>query len=196
MNKKVFFLIATLFFVNLSMKSQNEDNKWVVGASSAFTSYGTEGKRVLGERYSSQVIKLNAARYFFKGLSLDGSMTLSPINKVKGLINNKFAYFSIDATIRYDFNTSNENLVPYVGAGFGLVGAPSSVPGSKTTGTLNAVAGGTFWFSPRLGLNAQVAFKRSPANIISMVSHTQTSFGLVYSLNRRVLNYRLWDKKY
>lgn len=196
MNKNIFFLIAILFLSSFNVKAQNEDNKWVVGLSSVLTSYGANGSRVLGERYSSQVLKLNAARYFLKGLSLDASVVLSPINKVEGFINNRFSYFSLDGTIRYDFNTSDENLVPYIGLGLSIVGAPSSIPGAKRTGTYNFVAGGTFWFSPRLGLNAQMMYKKAPENIISMVTHTQVSAGLVYSLNRRVLNYRLWDHKY
>lgn len=196
MNKNILFLLAALLLCNFTATSQNEDNRWVAGISTAFTSFGRQGKAVVGERYMSQVIKLNAARYFFKGLSLDGSLVLSPINKVEGLIDNKFSYFSADFTLRYDFNTSDENLVPYIGGGFSYIGAPSSVLGAANTISLNFVGGGTFWFSPRLGLNAQLAYKRLPENIVSMVTHTQVSFGLVYSLNRRVLNYRLWDHRY
>lgn len=196
MNKNVFFLAAILLLSGFSVQSQNKDNKWVVGLSSVLTSYGKNGTRVLGERYGSQLIKLNAARYIYKGISLDGSMVLSPINKVSGFINNAFPYFSLDGTIRYDFNTSDENLVPYIGLGLSIVGAPNNIPGAKRTGTYNFVAGGTFWFSPRLGLNAQMMYKRAPENIISMVTHTQVSAGLVFSLNRRVMNYRLWDHRY
>lgn len=196
MNKKVFFLAAIFTLSSLSMKSQNKDNKWVVGVSSVLTSYGIEGERVLGERFGSQVLKLNTARYLFNGLTLDAGVVLSPINEVKGLINNQFSYFSLDGTLRYDFNTSDENLVPYIGIGLSIVGAPSHIRGAKRTGTYNFVAGGTFWFSPRIGLNAQVMYKRAPENIISMVTHTQVSGGLVFSLNRRVMNYRLWDHRY
>ncbi|MFY0603943.1 MAG: hypothetical protein JXQ93_08325 [Flavobacteriaceae bacterium] len=196
MNKNIFFLLIVLLLSNVGVNAQNEDNRWVVGVSSVLTSYGTDGERVLGERYSSQVLKLNVSRYFFKGLTLDAGMVLSPINEVKGFINNNFSYFSLDGTIRYDFNTSDENWVPYVGLGLSVVGAPSNVSGAKRTGTMNAVLGTTFWFSPRVGFNAQMMYKRAPSNIISMVTHTQVSAGLVFSLNRRVLNYRLWDHKY
>lgn len=196
MNKKVFFLAAIFTLSSLSIKSQNKDNKWVVGVSSVLTSYGLDGERVLGERFGSQVLKLNTARYLFKGLTLDAGVVLSPINEVKGLINNKFSYFSLDGTLRYDFNTSDENLVPYIGLGISIVGAPSHISGAKRTGTYNFVAGGTFWFSPSIGINAQFMYKRAPENIISMVTHTQVSGGLVFSLNRRVMNYRLWDRRY
>lgn len=196
MNKNVFFLVIALLLSSTIIKAQNEDNKWVVGVSGALTSFGNKGTVHLMERYNLQVPKINIARYLFKGLTLDGAMSLSAINEVPGFYGNAFSYFSMDLTLRYDFNQSDENLVPYLGVGGSLVGAPSTRPGSNMTSTVNFGGGGTFWFSPRFGLNAQILYKISPDKFQSMISHSQLSVGLVFSLGRRVMNYRLWDNRY
>lgn len=192
-NKCVYVLAITLLFSSFCAISQSQSSPWVIGASGVSTSYGDDGERVLNTRYGVQFLKLNATRYLFKGISLDGSVTLSPINEIEGLFSNRFAYFSIDLMARYDFNTSKDNLVPYVAAGFGIVGAPSHIQGAASTESLNVAGGGTFWFSHNVGLNVQVTYKSVTQGIISMVNHIQTSFGLIYSLDSRPLNYRLWD---
>ncbi|QMU63260.1 MAG: hypothetical protein GKR88_02515 [Flavobacteriaceae bacterium] len=196
MKKTVFFLLTVFLFCNFIVKSQNQDFKWVAGISGTYTYYGNVSANVIKDKNSFQIPKFNVARYISKGITLDGSIILSTINGIEGFFTNSFHYFSVDFTGRYDFGLSNENLVPYAGFGFGFVGAPSTVKTAKTSISLNAVAGGTFWFSSNWGLNAQFVFKRLRHSAIKMLTNTQLSFGLVYSFEKRVLNYRIWDKKH
>jgi predicted porin len=119
---------------------------------------------------------------------------LSFLNELDGFYENSFNYFSFDGAIRYDFNLSEENLVPYVAIGGSIVGAPTDVlPFSVATPTLNFSFGGTYWVMHHWGLNVQGTYKYSQEEFLSMRSHTQFSAGLVYSFSPRVLVYRVWD---
>ncbi len=189
--KKFFFLIISLLF-SFFVNSQNLDSKWVIGASSSLTIFEDY---TLGERFNSQIPKINISRYVFSSFSLDVGLTSSVINKVDGIFSNAFNYFSLDGSVRYDFNLSNENLVPYIGLGASIVGGPETLPSSKTTATLNFLFGGTYWISNHWGLNAQYIYKFSPEEYESMISHTQLTAGLVYSLNPRPLVRRIWDRR-
>lgn len=186
--------VAILLFIYCASTAQTKDQKWVLGVSGSFVSFGDGGANsILRERYNIQVPKLNVTRYLFKGLSIEGGVTLSVLEELDGFYDNSFNYFSLDGAIRYDFNLSRENLVPYMGLGGSIVGGPSVIPGAKATPTLNFIFGGTFWITPQWGLNVQGAYKYSQDEFQSMRSHTQLSAGLVYSFKRRVMVYRIWD---
>lgn len=176
-----------------SSQAQSKHEKWAFGLSGSFISFGQKGATTIGEQFIVQVPTISATRYFFKGFSLDGRVSFSLIDKVDQFYSNAFPYFSVDGTIRYDFNQSQENVVPYVGLGMSLIAGPSSIPGSKTSPTTNFVGGATIWISPKIGINAQAAYKYSAADIQSMESHSQISVGLVYSLQARSMVRRLWD---
>ncbi len=191
--KRIIALAILLCICSTSI-AQNKENKWVVGISGSFVNFGDAGLNTLRDRFNFQVPKINVSRYLFAGFVLDGGVTLSAIEKVDGFYGNAFNYFSLDGTIRYDFNLSDENLVPYIGLGGSIIGAPKrTLPDSKATSTINFTFGGTFWISHHWGLNVQGTYKVSPDGIESMVSHSQASAGLVYSFNPRNLLYRVWD---
>lgn len=173
--------------------SQSSDSKWAFGVSGSFINFSQDASERIGEKFILQVPTLSAARYFFKGFSVDGRISLSAIDKVDQFFTNGFNYFSVDGTIRYDFQLSKENVVPYVGLGMSFIAGPSTIPGSKTSPTTNFVGGATIWVSPKFGINAQAAYKYSSKDIQSMESHTQLSVGLVYSLRARSMVQRLWD---
>jgi len=192
--KKIVFLGLFLISSLVCCNAQNDDNKWVLGVSGSFVSFGEEGlTSPLQERFNVQLPKINVTRYIFSGLSLDAGVTYGVLSEVDGFYGNAFDYFSLDGNVRYDFNLSDENLVPYIGIGGSIVGAPSTIQGSKATPTINLSIGGTFWISPHWGLNAQGTYKYSSEEYASMRSHSQISAGLVYSFSPRVLVYRLWD---
>lgn len=190
--KKIIILLL-LVPVSLTSYSQNKDNKWTLGVSGSFVSFGERGINSIGERFNSQLPKVTVSRYLFAGLVANAGFTYGAINKIDGFFSNEFDYFSLDGNLRYDFNLSDENLVPYIGLGGSIVGAPSTIQGSKATPTLNFTFGGTFWISPQWGLNTQTTYKHSPDDFESMRSHLQISAGLVYSFSPRVMVYRLWD---
>lgn len=191
--KKIVFL-TLLLSMSLTFQGQNNESKWTLGVSGSFISFGEDGTTsAIRERFNVQLPKINVTRYLFNGLSLDAGLTYGLLGEIDGFYGNAFDYFSLDGTVRYDFNLSNENLVPYIGIGGSIVGAPSTIPGSKATPTVNFTFGGTFWISPQWGLNVQGTYKYSQEEFESMLSHSQISAGLVYSFDPRVLVYRLWD---
>lgn len=186
--------VAILLFIYCATAAQTKDQKWVLGISGSFVSFGDAGaESLIQERYNVQVPKLNLTRYLFKGLSAEAGVTLSVLDELDGFYDNGFNYFSLDGALRYDFNLSRENLVPYMGIGGSLVGGPSTIPDSKMTPTLNFTFGGTYWISPQWGLNVQGTYKYSQEEFASMRSHSQLSAGLVYSFKPRVMVYRIWD---
>lgn len=191
---KKIVLAALLICVSFTSYSQNKGFKWTLGVSGSFISFGEDGNNsLIRERFNVQLPKINVSRYLFKGLVADAGITYGAISEIDGFFGNAFNYFSLDGNLRYDFNLSDENLVPYMGIGASIVGAPSTIQGAQATGTLNFSFGGTFWISPQWGINAQATYKHSPEEYESMRSHTQLSAGLVYSFGERVMVYRLWD---
>jgi len=190
---KKIVILALLLSISLVSNSQNKQSKWTVGVSGSFVSFGEDGLTSIGERFNIQLPKLNVSRYVYSGLIADAGITFGAISEVDGFFGNAFDYFSLDGNIRYDFNLSEENLVPYVAIGGSIIGAPSTIPGSKATPTVNFTFGTTFWITHHWGINAQATYKYSSEEYESMRSHSQISAGLVYSLNPRVLVYRIWD---
>lgn len=188
--KKIFSTAILVCCFSLA-KSQNYDNKWVAGIS---ISYAIFQDNSFGSRYNTQFPKINLSRYLFSGFSLDGSVTLSGLGDVEGLFSNLFSYNSLDGYVRYDFNLSDNNLVPYMAIGASFIGAPSTKENANATSTLNIAFGGTFWITHHWGLNGQYTYKVSPELYTSMVNHTQLTAGLVYSFNPRKLVRRLWDR--
>ena len=186
--------LAILLCIYGTTTAQTKDQKWVLGVSGSFVNFGDAGANsILRERFNFQVPKINLTRYFFKGLSLEAGVTLSALDELDGFYENEFSYFSLDGAIRYDFNLSEENLVPYMAIGGSIIGAPSTINNSNATPTLNFSFGGTYWISHQWGLNVQGTYKYSQDEFESMRSHTQLSAGLVYSFKPRVLVYRIWD---
>ena len=184
-------LLILLLSLSISSPSQNKENKWVLGVSSSLVIFQNNS---LGESYNSQLPKINLSRYLFPGFSIDGSVTQGALGEIEGLITNQFNYNSLDGYIRYDFNLSDNNLVPYLAVGASLIGAPSTIENASATSTLNMAFGGTFWITHHWGLIGQYTYKASPELSTSMVNHTQLTAGIVYSFRPRILVRRLWDK--
>ena len=129
--KKISLIL--LLLISTYSSSQNKENKWVIGVSSSLVVFQNNS---LGESYNSQLPKINLSRYLFPGFSIDGSVTLSALSEVGGLVNNQFNYNSLDGYVRYDFNLSDNNLVPYLAVGASLIGAPSTIENASTTSTI------------------------------------------------------------
>ena len=185
-------LTAILLCSSILAKSQNHDNKWVAGISGSYVIFQDNS---LGSLYNTQAPKINIIRYLFYGFSLEGAATLSGIGDIDGLLSNNFSYNSLDGYLRYDFNLSDNNLVPFIAIGASFIGAPSTKENANATSTLNIAFGGTFWVTHHWGLNAQYTYKFSPELYTSMVNHTQLTAGLVYSFRPRILVRRLWNRR-
>jgi len=97
-------------------------------------------------------------------------------------------YLTLDATIRYDFNRSDDNAVPYL-----LLGV-SSINALITSPTINFGAGNTLWFSQQYGVNFQAMLRYSSDKTYLQKSHKYFSVGIVYSFIPRNLVRRVWGR--
>ena len=185
--------IALFLFISLAANAQNNENKWVVGVSGSLVRFSNINR--VKDWHNFQAPKINIARYLFSGLSVDAGITLNAID-IHPFVTNAFSYNSFDGNLRYDFNLSNNNLVPYLTVGASIVGPPSTIQNSKTSGVLNIGVGGTFWVSSHWGLNSQISYKHSPEKVLSMTAHKQLTVGVVYSLKprERVIK-SFWNKR-
>ena len=86
-----YLLLLLLVSLSTYSSSQNKENKWVIGVSSSLVVFQNNS---LGESYNSKFPKINLSRYLFPGFSIDGSVTLSALSEVGGLVNNQFNYNS------------------------------------------------------------------------------------------------------
>ena len=171
------FLILILL-ISFSTNAQNENNKWVVGVSGSLVRFSNINR--VKDWHNFQAPKINIARYLFSGLTVDAGITLNAIN-ISPFVTNNFSYNSFDGNLRYDFNLSDNHLVPYLTVGASIVGPPSTIQNSKSSGVLNVGFGGTFWVSSHLGLNTQISYKHSSEKVYSMTAHKQLTVGV----NRR-----------
>ncbi|CAI8299638.1 MAG: Uncharacterised protein [Flavobacterium sp. SCGC AAA160-P02] len=188
--KKIVFLINVFLFSWLS-NAQSEESKWVVGLSSSLLRFDKNERDRIQDGHNFQFPKINVVRYLTDGVSFDASITLGVVG-IDPIVHNPFDYFSLDGTLRYDFNLSDDNFVPYVGLGGGLINAPSTIQNSKTSGTLNLTFGSTLWISNHLGVNAQSTYKNPLQQGQGIVNHIQISVGVVYSFSPRYFRSRSW----
>jgi len=191
--KKTFFLVSIILFSSLS-KAQSKENKWVVGISSSLVIFDKKDRDNVRDGHNFQFPKINVARYLSSGLSLDASMTLGMFD-IEPIVRNPFDYFSLDGTLRYDFNSSENNFTYYVGLGGSIVFPPSTIQNSKSSGTLNLTFGSTLWLGNQWGLNFQSVYKRSFEPGQGMVSHIQIAMGIVYSLSPKYFKPRSWSDR-
>ena len=194
MKKSLLITIVLITLGYFSVKAQGSDDKWAIGLSSSSVLFDKDDASKIGQRYNVQFPRINVSRELSYGLSFDVALTFNVLENVKGLIANNFNYTSLDLAIRYDFGRSERNLVPYIGFGIGYIDGASTVPGSATTFSANALGGATFWISERFGLTGQLTYKYVSADIISMVSHVQGSAGIVFRLGASSSQKRLWER--
>jgi hypothetical protein len=179
-HKKIYLLIFFLC-LGIQLNGQNFDNKWTVAFGGGAAMYTNAAGEIVGGALTDQSFRVNFSRYFFNNFTLDAAFSLSLFDSQK--------YTSIDATVRYDFGTSNYNTVPYI-----LVGT-SIVDQIKSTPTLNFGFGNTFWLFQNYGLNFQLMYKYSANKYETQRSHLFPSVGFVYSFGPRNLNPRVWNSR-
>lgn len=188
-----FVILCLLLFYGVQFNAQSKQSKWAFGVNASVVYFGNDQSKVVKEQYNYQFPKLNITRYLFEGFSLEAGITVPFLIDIDGFFENSFDYWSIDGALRYDFNLSDENLVPYLAVGGSYIKAPSTIPNSKNSPTLNFSLGGTFWFHHHWGIHSQFTYKFSPEDVASMASHSQLSAGIVYSFKPRQLLFRVWD---
>lgn len=183
MKNKYNYLAIFLLLITSSVFSQNADNKWTFGIDLASVKYSEADGKDLGGSFINQSPRFSLSKYMFSNITFVGAISTA--------IGDNQKYTTFDGLARYDFGTSQNNVVPYVFIGGSFIKAEV-----VTTPTANFGVGNTFWFSDKYGLNLQFMYKYSQDKFQSQKSHTMTSIGLVYSFGSRTLNPRLWSSSH
>lgn len=177
--KIIFYLLLSLLFT-VTLQAQSEDNEWAVGFQIAMAKYPLAEGEIVGGKIGYQIPRITVAKYLHAGFSVEGAIAHS-------FADNTQDYVTLDASLRYDFKTSNKKIVPYLITGISYIWALEGSP------TLNAGAGGTIWLNNRFGLTGQAIYKYSPKKFTTQFSHPYLSCGLVYRFNGFSGGARLWD---
>lgn len=175
--KRKIVLIAIFCCLTTSIFSQNLNDSWMVGVGFGITKFDKSDTDFIGDQYLFQVPTLHVTMPIGDRFSLDGAMTFNTI-KDAGFILNQVKYFSMDGSLRYNFDAILTNVAPYVFIGGSVVDSER-----KMTPTLNIGAGGILWVSETIGINPQLNYKHSFEEYESMRSHIQGTLGVVFKLN-------------
>jgi outer membrane protein W len=184
------FLITCFFQVSFS---QDEQNKWVLGAGfnavdffptgepSEFT--GNNGGFFSGisnakDHWNVSAPSINITRHLKNRFSADVSISINNITKVGAFETKSLSYFSVDTSLQYSILDNSSKFSPYafVGGGYTWIN-------SKGWGTFNAGLGTNYWFSNKFGAKLNMAYKHSGDKKHRVLSHFQYSFGLIVKLN-------------
>ncbi|WBX73698.1 hypothetical protein PG913_00060 [Tenacibaculum pacificus] len=181
-------LLITLFCFSINLCSQNLNDSWQIGAGIGITKFSESDGDVIGDTNMFQVPVLSLTVPVSKHLSVNSAMSLSVIDNI-GIMENSVNYFSIDASLRYNFNAILNKFSPYIFVGGSVVDSEL-----RSTPTLNIGTGGIYWFTNTIGLNPQVYYKYSADSFESMHSHIQATLSLVFKLKSNGSNTRNGSK--
>ena len=193
MNK--YLLPIIMLFVSLSVQSQSHNSEWRVGLSGSVVKLNNSNvldSNLEGELHNFQFPKLNVLKTISSEFSLETAITAGSFEAIG--ITNKFDYLSLDMNLIYNFNLSENKFVPHVGIGASFIGAIKTLENSKSMLGINALAGATFWLSPRWGMKSQFGYKFAPGNKEVLNNHLQLTGGVVYRLGRKHLR-RYFQRK-
>lgn len=170
-------LLITILCCSINLFSQNLNDTWQIGIGMGVTKFSSSDAAFIGDGYQFQVPVISLTMPVGERFSIDGAMSVNTIDNI-GLIENSASYFSLDGSLRYNFDAVLNNFSPYVFAGGSVVDSDR-----KMTPTLNIGAGGIYWLNDNIGVNPQVFYKHSLESYESMRSHIQGTLSVVFRLN-------------
>jgi hypothetical protein len=183
------YLVVFLFFLTVSIQSQNNKDKWAIGFGAGGLLYSENDLKAIGYRFSQQFPRISVARYMFKNVTVAGSFSQS--------IEEQRRYVTFDGELRYDFGTSENLITIYALVGGSLIDTKYLLP------LVNFGIGGTLWVSENFGLQGQFIYKYNNSGFQSQASHIFASGGVVYAFSmenkysaRKKTRTRLWDMKH
>ncbi|CAM1357966.1 conserved exported hypothetical protein [Tenacibaculum litopenaei] len=176
MRKTIFLAVCSLFF-SVGLIAQNLNESWQIGFGVAMTKFSESDAGFIGDQYQFQVPRLNLTMPIGERLSVDAAMSFNTLDEV-GFVSNSAKYFSIDGSLRYNFDAIIDNFSPYVFVGGSVVDSER-----KMTPTFNLGVGGIYWVSDRIGINPQVYYKHSLESYESMRSHIQGALSVLIKMD-------------
>lgn len=170
-------LLIIIFFCSINLFSQNLNDSWQIGVGMGVTKFNESDVAFIGDQYLFQAPVVSITMPVGERLSIDGAISFNTIDDI-GVISNSANYFSIDGSLRYNFNAILDKFSPYVFLGASVVDSER-----KMTPTVNIGAGGIYWLTDKIGINPQLYYKHSLESYESMRSHIQGTLGLVFKLD-------------
>jgi hypothetical protein len=175
--KRTFLALCLLFFsANVLAQVQERGDLWQIGIGAGVVKFSDENAAFIGDKNLFQIPRLNLTIPISGNLSIDGAMSFNTFDV--GFISNSVKYFSMDASLRYNFKDLIKDFEPYVFVGGSLVDSEL-----KMTPTMNIGFGATYWVTNTIGLNTQLYYKHSLEIYESMRSHIQITGGIIFSFN-------------
>ncbi len=171
------FLLIVALCCSINLVSQNLNDSWQIGVGVGITRFGADDVSFIGDKHQFQVPVLSLTMPIGERLSIDGAISFNTIDEI-GLITNTATYFSLDGSLRYNFDAVLDKFSPYVFVGGSVVDSDR-----KMTPTINLGAGGIYWVTDRIGVNPQLYYKHSLEAYGSMRSHIQGTLSLVFKLD-------------
>lgn len=175
MKNKILLIVVLCCSINLF--SQNLNDSWQIGIGIGITKFSDSDAAFIGDKHQFQVPVLSMTMPIGERLSLNGAMSFNTIDDA-GFISNTAKYFSMDGSLRYNFDAILDKFSPYVFAGASVVDSEL-----KMTPTFNIGVGGIYWVSDNIGVNPQLYYKHSLDTYTSMRSHVQGTLSVVFRLN-------------
>jgi hypothetical protein len=177
MRLKFFLLFSFLMLAIPNMVGQEENMKWTVGVGGSFIDFN-QTEPFENESINIQVPNLSVTRYLSNGFLFGVHLTNTGVSHES--FSNEYDLLTVDLNLRYDFNTSENIIVPYITAGLGsFVKNNLEKTNKESTTSMNLGAGCTFWVFPKLGLHLLGIYRLGTDETI-ITEHTQFSVGLVF----------------
>lgn len=197
--------VAFFLFLGLASQAQDSNNPWAIsfGANAVDTRTSAGEKKFFNHfdqmfnvkdnwNILPSVSYLNVSRYVGDGFSVGVTGSVNKITKyvnaygrnVDGELTDfaatnpgDWSYYAVDGIIKYSFMEMIKSKVIdpslHVGGGYNWFG-------DNKTGTFNAGAGITFWFTENIGLSLQSTYKKSFEDREVVPSHFQHFAGLSF----------------
>ncbi len=196
-------VVAVVMLLGFASQAQDSNNPWAItfGANAVDTRTSVGGKPFFQHFNQPFKVKdnwnilpsvsyLSVGRYVGDGFSVNVTGSVNKItklavgnpisaNETSYLIVNPgdLTYYAADANIKYSFMNMIKSKVidPSLHAGGGYTWF-----GDEATGTFNAGAGLTLWFTENIGLSLQTSYKKSFIDRDLVPSHFQHFAGLTF----------------
>lgn len=193
--KKILLLVSILFLLNQMLYSQDEDDKWVVGAGINVVDIRTPNGIIgMVKDYGNGTIEdLNmygvpfrafVGRYLVEGISVQVSGSTNKIKKGYGYITGdpltNDSFFALDTKFKYDLNylfkRSTGIFDPFI-----LIGGGYSKIAEESNMNIAVGWGLNLWFTNTVGINFQSDYNQNFGDIPN--DFFQHSVGLIFKLS-------------
>jgi len=182
------FFVAVLIASFSTSNAQDKNNPWAVSFGANAVDFFPVGEEAPQGDYFAEYFKvgdhwnilpsistLSVSRYLSDGFTLTAKGSLNTIDKFGDSSVDDLTYYGLDGNVSYSFMDllNSKTVDPYLGVGGGYTWVDEI-----GAGTLNGTLGFKFWFSEKLGVDIQSAYKHSFEDYLP--SHFQHSVGVIF----------------